>query len=240
MMIDYDDHFATRREPQFYLPRLLGGKLAVLVVVLVLYLCVRHQLITQLSATVVNLGIAYADAKIMLAMFGSLDAVTTFAYGHKTYDLTRHAIANADLFAQCWRAVVWQIERGTIWAVLLVFAPPFAWRGAVAAWEVWQTPLPEPHPVRPIQTPEPTPRASLPTPSSPLPFVASHPVDEAADTPEPAIIPAHFEVPALPPTAVPKRPRSKKKSNPPDDDVPPPTPPLVQPGQVRKRPKPEA
>lgn len=239
MMTDFDDRFGRKPEPQFYLPRLLGSKLAILVVVLVLYLCVRHQLITHLSATVVNFGIAHAEANVTLAVFGFSDTVTTFTLAHKSYHLTRYTIANADLFAQCWRVVLWQIERGTISAVLLVFAPPVAWFTARTVWEVRKIPDPAPRPTRPVQ--EQASRVELvPLAAPPPPPAYSYPqpIVVLAEEPAPAI-PAETEEPPLPIVVARKRVRKEKK---PDDtpDEPPPPASLVQPGQIRKRPKPEA
>ncbi len=240
MMTDFDDRFGRGREPQFYLPRLLGSKLAILVVVLVLYLCVRHQLITHLSATVVNFGLAHAEANVTIAVFGFSDTVTTFTLGRKTYNLTRFTIANADLFAQCWRVVLWQIERGTISAVLLVFAPPVAWFTARTVWEVRKIPDPAPRPARPVQPPaaraEFEPKAA---PSQPLAHSDPQPIEAVAEVPEPANILAAAEEPPSPIVVVRERVRKEKKPEDPPQEPPPPTS-LVQPGQIRKRPKPEA
>ena len=239
-MTDFDDRFGRGREPQFYLPRLLGAKLAILVVVLVLYLCIRHQLITHLSATVVNFGLAHAEANVTLAVFGFSDTVTTFTLGRKTYNLTRFTIANADLFAQCWRVVLWQIERGTISAVLLIFAPPVVWFTARTIWEVRKIPDPAPRPARPLQAQ--ASRAELvplAAPSSPPAHSYTQPIVELVEELVPANISAETDEQPLPIVVVRKRVRKEKK---PDDtpDEPPPAASLVQPGQIRKRPKPEA
>lgn len=103
-MIDHADSFRTARKPDLYLTCMLGPKLAVLVVLLLLYLSVRHQLIAHLSASTLNLGLAHAEASVKLALFGNPDAVTRFSGVSGTYDLTRHTIAHADLFTECWRA----------------------------------------------------------------------------------------------------------------------------------------
>jgi hypothetical protein len=153
-MLDHANHFPAKRETDFYLTRILGPKFAVLVALIVLYLSIRHQLITNLPATVVNLGLAHADAWVRLALAGDPDAITTFTNGHKSYRLTRFSIAHASLFIECWREVLWQIERGTIVAVALFAAPPLVWLNLCSAWDLWRQPAQQ------LQ------RASLPLPSA--------------------------------------------------------------------------
>lgn len=244
-MIDPGYNMMESRGPAFYLARLLGPKLAVLVVLLVLYLSIRHQVIAHLSASTVNLGIAHAEAYVKLALFGSADTITTFTGGSKTYHLTRQTIARADLFAECWRAVLWQIERGVIAAVMLVAAPPLVWFMGCTGWELWRKPEPEPAPIPPLgkavmagdlcarEVPPPPLNRFEPEPVEAVPEPAA---DSAAVTAEVAPV----DVPVSP-TAVPRK-RTRKAKAPPEagaQDAPP-TPPLVQPGQVRKRPRPEA
>jgi hypothetical protein len=66
----------VRPEPEFYLPRVLGPKLSAFVVLLVLYLAVCHQLIRCLSPTAVNIGVAHAEAVVMLTVFGEAHTIT--------------------------------------------------------------------------------------------------------------------------------------------------------------------
>lgn len=240
MWTDYDYARRVRSEPEFYLPRLLGGKLAVLIALLVLYLCVDHQLARHLRPSVVNLGLAHAEANVMLAVFGGGDTITTFRYGHKYYDLTRHMVAHGDLFIACWHAMLWQIERGTILACALISAPPLLWRGALILSDRWDPPLPQSHPPKPVQQPLATYYAPAPPP--PL-FVPSSRTDVAQREPDQVV---HTELldadPSLDPE-VRKRPRKPKKAIPSEAKTTqppsPPSAPLVQPGQVRKRRKPE-
>lgn len=241
-MIDHADPFRASRRPDLYLTRLLGPKLAVLVVLLVLYLSVRHQLIAHLSASTVNLGLAHAEASVKLALFGNPDAVTRFSGGGRTYDLTRHTIAHADLFIECWQAVLWQIERGVIAAVWFVAAPPIVWFTGRTGWELWRDSRPQPASIPQSGTALPADDISLrEVPPPPLNRFEPEPVDEvpaeadcggaSADEAAPA------DAPVLP-TAVPRTRRRKAQLSP-DADPPdaPPTPPLVQPGQVRRRPR---
>lgn len=243
-MIDPAYHVIESREPRFYLARLLGPKLAVLVVLLVLYLSVRHQLIAHLDASTVNLGLAHAEARVKLALFGDPDLITTFYAGGKTYDLTRHTIVHANLFVECWRAVLWQIERGTIVAAALLAAPPFAWFLGCTGWELWRGPGPEPEPALPFVTAAQIEELyAREVQQPPLNRFEPEPVEEApkeadgdaAAMVEAVQVAAPPEAPTLP-TAVPRK-RVRKPKAPPESgpqDVTP-TPPLVQPGQVRKR-----
>lgn len=241
MWTDYDYARRVRPEPEFYLPRLIGGKLSVLVTLLVLYLCVCHQLVRHLSPSVVNLGMAHAEAVVMLTVFGGADTITTFVAGHRHYDLTRDTIAHADLFVRCWRAVLWRIECGTIWASLFVCAPPVIRLYVLSAWDLWRPLPPEPRPARKPSVAAVSPYAP---PPAPHPSWSAEPLREAAKEPEPAIPPSPPEEAVPPATEVQKRPRKAMKVSPCEDDnpQPPSTPsaPLVQPGQVRKRRKPEA
>ena len=243
-MIDHADPFRTIRKPDLYLTRLLGPKLAVLVVLLVLYLSVRHQLIAHLSASTVNLGLAHAEASVKLALLGSPDAVTRFYGAGRTYDFTRHTIAHGDLFAECWQAMLWQIERGVIAAVLFVAAPPIIWFTGRTAWELWRDSRPRPVPLPHSGIAPPADDISLrEVPPPPLNRFEPEPVDQVPAEAE-CGAPSNMEAPpadapALP-TAVPRK-RKPKAKPPPDADPPdaPPTPPRVQPGQVRRRPKPK-
>lgn len=241
-MIDPAYHVIESREPRFYLARLLGPKLAVLVVLLMLYLSVRHQLIAHLDASTVTLGMAHAEARLKLTLFGDPDAITTFFWGGKSYDLTRHTIAHADLFVVCWQAVLGQIERGVIATGLLFAAPPSVWFIGRAGWELWHESLPKPVQVLPAEevvwlgdpslreVPPPPLNKFEPEPIEEVPPEVHDGADLTTETP-----PADA---AVLPTAVPRK-RARKPKAPPESgpqDVPP-TPPLVQPGQVRKRPR---
>lgn len=241
-MTDRYDHFPESREPDFYLTRLLGPKPAVFVVVLALFLSVRHQLIAHLDPGTVTLGLAHAEAWMKLALFGDPDTVTTFTAGGKSYDLTRHAIAKADLFVDCWRAVLHQVERGVIAAVLLVAAPRIIWFIGRLAWEVWCDSRPQPAPVLSFaNAAEIAEICAREVPLPPLNKFEPETVEEASqdvnDGAAEAAAAPPVEAPALP-TAVPRKRIRKVKAPPECEPVePPPTPPLVQPGQVRKRPR---
>ena len=215
MWTSYDYDRRARPEPEFYLPRMLGGKLSVLVTLLVLYLCVCHQLIRYMNPIAVDLGIAHAEAVVMLTVFGGADTITTFTVGHKHYDLTRYMVVHADLFVRCGRALLWRIECGTIWAVLLVCAPPFLKYCALTAVDAWSSPLPEPRSARPNQE---APIATSAPPPASHPYLSSEPLRNAAEEPEPAILPQLPED-AVPPTLeVRKRPRKAKRASPAEDD----------------------
>jgi hypothetical protein len=241
MWTSYEYDRRARPEPEFYLPRMLGGKLSVLVALLVLYLCVCHQLIRYMSPIAVDLGIAHAEAVAMLTVFGGADTIMTFTVGHKHYDLTRYMVAHADLFVRCGRALLWRIECGTIWAGLLVVAPPVLKYCALTAVDAWSSPLPEPRSASPNQEAPTAP--SAPPPASHR-YLSSEPFRESAEEVEIAVLPPRSDEAVSSPLEVRKRPRKAKKASPSDDENPapplPPSAPLVQPGQVRKRPKPEA
>lgn len=151
MWTSYDYDRRATPEPEFYLPRMLGGKLSVLVALLVLYLCICHQLIRYMNPIAVDLGMAHAEAVFALTVFGGADTITTFTVGHMHYDLIRYMVAHHDLFVRCWRDLLWRIECGTIWAGLLICAPPVLKFCALTAVDAWNAPLPEPHSTRPNQ-----------------------------------------------------------------------------------------
>lgn len=241
-MIDHADPFRTARRPDLYLTRLLGPKLAVLVVLLVLYLSIRHQLITHLYAGIMDLGLAHAEAWLRLTLGGDPNAIVPISIGGKTHDLFRHTIAHADLFLECWRAVLWQIERGVIAAILFIAAPPIIWFIGCTAWELWCESRPQPVPLSPTGIVLPADDISLrEVPPPPLNRFEPEPVDEVPAEAE-CGAPSNMEAPPADapvlPTAVPRK-RKPKAKLPPDVDPPdaPPTPPLVQPGQVRRRPR---
>lgn len=243
-MIDHANHFPDERETDFYLTRILGPKFAILVSLIVLYLSVRHQLIRNLPGTVVNLGLAHADAWIRLALAGDPDAITTFTSGHKSYRLTRFSIAHARLFIDCWREVLWQIERGTMVAIGLFAAPPLGWLGLQSARELWREParlLPPAMPSLPKLTAVDLATREVPPP--PLnrfepepawnPEVGEPMPDHVAATPA-EVIPVLL-------TAVPrKRVRKPKVVEAAAQPITAPKRPQIQPGQIRKRRKPEA
>lgn len=235
---DYDRRAGL--ELDFYLPRFLGGKLAVFVALLLLYLCISYQLAKHMNPIAVDLGVAHAQAAAMLAVFGGADTIVTITIGHKDYDLTRHMVAHSHMFIACWRAVLWQIECGTILACGLTFAPPVLWQAIVVLSDLGSPPLPKPRRAEPelqalatyyVAAPAPPPVVSL-WPSHKTLEEAHRTVDQdAADSL------------ASPSPEVRKRPRNAKKISPPEEETtPPPTPPsppIMEPGQVRKRHKPE-
>lgn len=243
-MIDHAGHFPNAREPDFYLTRLLGPKLAVLVVLLVLYLSVRHQLISRLDASTLNLGLAHAEASVKLALFDNPDTITRFSRDGGTYDFNRHTIAHADLFAECWRAVLRQIERGVVAAVLFIAAPPIAWFIGCTGWELWCESRPQPVPIPQTGNGRPVDDISLrEVPPPPLnrfePEFAEEVIQETDGDAAAIDEAAPIDGPVLP-TAVPrKRTRKAKTRQEIEPQNVPPTPPLVQPGQVRRRPKKE-
>lgn len=243
-MIDHANHFPDKRETDFYLTRILGPKFAILVSLIVLYLSVRHQLIRNLPGTVVNLGLAHADAWIRLALAGDPDAITTFTSGHKSYRLTRFSIAHARLFIDCWREVLWQIERGTMVAIGLFAAPPLGWLGLQSARELWC----EPAPLLPSTLPLPpkVPAVDLVSREVPPPPLNRFEPESARSPEVGEPVPDHgatapVEVTPVLPTAVPRKRAHKPKvveaAEPP---IAVPKRPQIQPGQIRKRRKPEA
>lgn len=240
MWTSYDYEHRARPEPDFYLPRILGGKLAVLVVLLVLYLCVDDQLARHLRPSVVNLGLAHAQASVTLAVFGDGDTIITFRYGHKYYDLTRHMVAHGHLFVACWKAVLWQIERGTILACVLISAPPVLWQVVLMLSDLWNPSLPQPRPAEPVQ--QWLPAYYVPAPPPP-PVVPSSRADKAREKPHPAVHAGPIDADPSSGAEVRKRPRKAKKVSPPEEETTPvplaPSCPIVEPGQVRKRRKPE-
>lgn len=241
-MTDRYDHFPESREPDFYLTRLLGPKFAVLAVILVLYLSIRHQLITTLNPGVVTLGLAHAEAWLKLTLFGDPDTITTFTAGGKAYDLTRHAIVDADLFVECWRAVLWQVERGVIAAVSLVAVPRIVWFIGCMGWEVWRDSGPQSTPaLSSANAAEIADLCAREIPPPPLNNFEPETVEEASqdvnDGAAEAAEAPPVEVPALPTAAPRKRTRKATVRSEAEPRETPPTPPLVQPGQVRKRPR---
>ncbi|MBX9829553.1 MAG: hypothetical protein K2Y27_31755 [Xanthobacteraceae bacterium] len=135
-----------------------------------------------------------------------------------------------------------QIERGVIAAALFVAAPPIAWFIGRTGWELWRESRPQPIPLAEAGNGLPVDDISLrEVPPPPLNRFEPGPVDQvtaeadcgAASTNEAASAEA-----TVLPTTVPRK-RSRKATMPPEFDPPkaPPTPPLVQPGQVRRRPK---
>jgi hypothetical protein len=242
--IDPVNHFPSTRKPDFYLTRLLGSTFATLIVVMVLYVTIRHELITHLRLTVRTLGMAHFEACVMLAFWGDPDVITTFWNGHKAYAITRYSIAHAHLFVQCWQAMLWQIERGTIAAALLLFAPPLARALLHLAMDVWRGPPSHSVPGKLIVS-QPVNddwmKAEVPPPPlnrfEPLPIAV---VESAPDVVPIAVEPAAPAEPDLPVVAVRKRVRKPPKPAAVSLADSPPGPPPVEPGQVRKRRKPEA
>lgn len=240
MWTSYDYEHRARPEPDFYLPRILGGKLAVLVALLLLYLCIDDQLARHLRPSVVNLGLAHAQASVMLAVFGGGDTIVTFRFGHKYYDLTRHMVAHGHLFVACWKAVLWQIERGTILACVLISAPPVLGQVVLMLSDFWNPPLPKPRPPEPVQ--HWLPPYYPPAPPLP-PVVPLSRADVAPEKSDQAVLAGPVDADPSPGLEVRKRPRKAKTATPPDAETTPPplapSPPIVEPGQVRKRRKPE-
>lgn len=236
---DYDRRAGL--ELDFYLPRFLGGKLAILVVILLLYLCISYQLAKHMNPIAVDLGVAHAEAAAMLAVFGGADTIVTITISHKDYDLTRQMVAHGRMFMTCWRAVLWQIECGTILACALTFVPPVLWQGIVVLSDLGSPPLPKPRRAEP----EPQALAAYYVAApAPPPVVSSSRLDETLEEADRTVDQGATDDLASPSPEVRKRPRKAKKISPPEDENPPPPsspsgPPLVQPGQVRKRPKPE-
>lgn len=243
-MIDHANHFPDERETDFYLTRILGPKFAILVSLIVLYLSVRHQLIRNLPATVVNLGLAHADAWVRLALAGDPDAITTFTSGHKSYRLTRFSIAHARLFIDCWREVLWQIERGTMVAIGLFAAPPLAWLGLQSAWELWRGPAPAtPSGLPSLPKISAVDLAAREVPPPPLNRFEPEPAwnPEVGERVPDHVVTTPVEVVPVLPTAVPrKRVRKPKVVEAAEPPIMTPRRPQIQPGQIRKRRKPGA
>jgi hypothetical protein len=235
---DYDRRAGL--ELDFYLPRFLGGKLAILVVILLLYLCISYQLARHMNPIAVDLGVAHAEAAAMLAVLGGADTIVTITIGHKDYDLTRHMVAHGRMFMTCWRAVLWQIECGTILACALTFVPPVLWQGIVVLSDLGSPPLLKPRPAERQQQALADYYVAAPAPPQVVPSSRS---DETLEETDRTVDRDAADALASPSPEVRKRPRKAKKISPPEEEsTPPPTPPsppIVEPGQVRKRRKPE-
>lgn len=235
---DYDRRAGL--ELDFYLPRFLGGKLAILVVILLLYLCISYQLARHMNPIAVDLGVAHAEAAAMLAVFGGADTIVTITIGHKDYDLTRQMVAHSRMFMTCWRAVLWQIECGTILACALTFVPPVLWQGIVVLSDLGSPPLPKPRRAEPEPQALATYYVAAPAPPQVGPSSRS---DETLEETHRTVDRDAADALASPSPEVRKRPRKAKKVSPSDTETtPPPVPPsapIVEPGQVRKRRKPE-
>lgn len=239
-MFDPSYHDTSRREPSFYLARVLGPTMSVLVVLLVLFASIRHQLLYELRPTILHLGIAHIRAVFDLALFGEPDTITVFSAGHKAYPITRFAIANASLFEECWQAILWRIEVGIVVAVALVLGPGAAWLVLLIALDPGPDPVPSPVTKRAPQDVSSMPGWLQPrTQDEPptlghLAFEADELHAPESDAPV-AVVDirrppkSEIEVPSEAPESAAISTTAKPVSAPP-----------IEPGQVRKRPRPEA
>lgn len=243
-MFDPNYHDTSRREPSFYLARALGPTMSVLVVMLVLFASIRQQLLYELRPTILHLGIAHVRAILDLTLFGEPDTITVFSAGHKTYPITRFAIANAGLFVECWQAVLGRIEVGVILAIALILGPRAAWLGLQLVMDPGPAIAPTPDPLRMQTQVQLVVEGHMPR----TPEDRYSPANDATSTNDRQVQESAAAVEVaqdLPPS---KEVVSIAQAEPEPTSIPapmPPTfsptlPPPIEPGQIRKRPRPEA
>lgn len=176
----WDDARSTFDEP-FYLTRWVGPKLAVAIVVAVLYLLIRYQLEVHSDVTTNTFGLAHAKARLFLFLGASRDAQWYFAGGGESFVVRQDVVATTNPFVAAWAHMLDRIVRGTWIAAGLLFAPPALWHSlpvleeALARirvqWARWreQNTLPEETPVAPPAATKPRRRSrSKPAPDKQL------------------------------------------------------------------------
>ena len=245
----WDDARSEFDEP-FYLTRWVGPKLAVTIVMAVLYLSIRNQLEVHSDVTTNVFGLAHAKANLFLFLGASGDAQWVFSGGGESFLVLQDVVASTNPYAASWAHMLDRIVRGTWIAAGLLFVPPALWhllpvmedardRIAVqrARWRDQDNPHEEEQAKR---AKAPTPRKRMKPKPAPdeqlsLPFVSAE--DPQSATSNTAIadkwrhIVRHAE-------------ESPKRRPAPPPEPPPPLPPPVAteeptfvPGQVRRKPK---
>lgn len=245
----WDDARSTFDEP-FYLTRWVGPKLAVAIVLAVLYLSIRYQLEVHSSVTTNVFGLAHAKANLFLFLGASGDAQWYFAGGGESFVMRQDVVATTDPFVAAWAHMLDRIVCGTWIAAGLLFAPPMLWHAlpvleeALARsrvqWARWreQNELPEETPVEP---PAPTKPRRRPKSKAvrgeqlSLPF--AEPDGGRPKAPSDAIDP-------VPTRIVPRPERAATRPPDPAPELPPALPPPVTaevprfvPGQARRKPQ---
>ncbi|GGD79292.1 hypothetical protein [Croceicoccus mobilis] len=122
----WDDARSTFDEP-FYLTRWVGPKLAVAIVLAVLYLSIRYQLEVHSDVTTNVFGLAHAKANLFLFLGASGDAQWYFSGGGESFVVRQDVIATTNPFVAAWAHMLDRIVRGTWIATGLLFAPPALW-----------------------------------------------------------------------------------------------------------------
>ncbi|MCB2061906.1 MAG: hypothetical protein KDE25_00325 [Novosphingobium sp.] len=122
----WDDAASDIDEP-FYLTRWIGPKLAIAIVMSVLYLSIRYQLEVHSDVTTNVFGLAHMKANLFLFLGASGDAQWVFSGGGESFLVRQDVVATAAPYAASWRHMLDRIVRGTWIAVGLLFAPPAFW-----------------------------------------------------------------------------------------------------------------
>ena len=122
----WDDPRSEFDEP-FYLTRWVGPKLAITIVLAVLYLSIRHQLEVHSDVTTNTFGLAHAKANVLLFLGASGDAQWVFSGGGESFLVRQDVVATANPYAASWAHMLDRIVRGAWTAVGLLFAPPVLW-----------------------------------------------------------------------------------------------------------------
>lgn len=161
----WDDARFTFDEP-FYVTRWVGPKLAVAIVLAVLYLSIQYQLAVHSSVTTNVFGLAHAKANLFLFLGASGDAQWYFSGGGESFVVRQDVVATTNPFVAAWAHMLERIVRGTWIAAGLLFAPPALWHAlpvleeALARsrvqWARWRerNELPEETPVEPPVPPK--------------------------------------------------------------------------------------
>lgn len=245
----WDDARSTFDEP-FYLTRWVGPKLAVAIVLAVLYLSIRYQLEVHSDVTTNTFGLAHAKANLLLFLGASGEAQWYFSGGGESFVVRQDVVATTDPFVAAWAHMLDRIVRGTWVAAGLLFAPPALWhslpileealariRVQWSRWLEWNK-LPEessvepPVPIKPRRRPRskaaPGEQLSLPfaEPDGGQPKASNDAIDPMATR----IVRRTEQVPTRPPDPAP--------------ELPPALPPRVSseeprfvPGQARRKPQ---
>jgi len=156
----WDDARSEFDEP-FYLTRWVGPKLAIAMVLAVLYLSIRYQLEVHSDVTTNTFGLAHAKAKLFLFLGASGEAQWYFSGDGESFVVRQDVVATTNPFVAAWAHMLDRIVRGTWTAAGLLFAPPAFWHSvpvleeALARirvqWSRWreQNTVPEDVPVDP-------------------------------------------------------------------------------------------